>query len=122
MTNKLTKAELESAVSFHPSVRSVIVVDRGGKVLESVSRPGAESMEPPEEAEKIAVRFAVARGMSDLSETFYGKMTTIIVRREKLVELLFPHHDHVVIVSAEPAFPLERVPQLERVLSPAPSA
>ena len=51
------------------------------------------------------------------SDLYLGRMKTIIVRREKLVELLFPLAGFMIIVSAHPAFPLDKVPKLEKLLS-----
>jgi hypothetical protein len=74
-------------------------------------------MEPPEETQKILERWTIARGMTAGADKFFGRMKTIIVRREKLVELLFPSSDHMVIISAHPVFPLDKTPKLEALLN-----
>jgi len=112
----LTRPQLESLLSFHPSLRYVTVVGRDGRLLEEVKRPKVESLEPPEQTDRIMERFALAKGMTSGSDAFYGKLLTIVVRREKLVELLFPFSQQMLIISAESDFPMEAIPKLEGML------
>lgn len=102
---------------MHPSIRSVTIVSKEGILLDTVKRAGVDSLEPPEETEKIARRWALARGMTSAADNFFGNMKTIIVRREKLVEMFFPLPGQNVIISASPEFPLDEVPRLEILLS-----
>ena len=51
------------------------------------------------------------------SDLFLGRMKTVIVRREKLVELIFPFTGFLIKITAHPAFPLEKTPQLEKLLN-----
>jgi hypothetical protein len=54
--------------------------------------------------------------LSLASENYFGKTQTVIVRSEKIVELVFPIADRLVIVSATPRFPLGKVGDLEKLL------
>ena len=113
----LSREQIASVFSFHPSIRFVVVVDRKGTVLDAVRRARLESLEPPEETGRIVERWTIARGMTAGTDKFFGSLKTIIVRREKLVEMLFPLSDYTVIISAHPAFPLDRTPKLEALLN-----
>ncbi|HXW94640.1 MAG TPA: hypothetical protein VEJ19_02895 [Nitrososphaerales archaeon] len=117
MNVKLTKEQIASVFSFHPSLRFVTVVAKDGTLLDSVKRAGLDSLEPPEETRRILERWSIARSMTSGSDEFFGRMKTIIVRREKLVEMLFPSSDYMVIISAHPSFPLEKTAKLESLLS-----
>ena len=112
----LSRDQIADVFSFHPSIRFVVLVDRHGTVLDAVKRARLESLEPPEETGRIVERWTIARGMTTGTDDFFGRMKTIIVRRERLVELLFPSSEHMAIISADPAFPLDKTPKLERLL------
>lgn len=116
MKAPLSRDQIASIFSFHPSIRFVVVVDKYGNVLDAVKRARLESLEPPEETGRIVERWTIARGMTSGTDKFFGRMKTIIVRREKLVEMLFPSSEHMVIISAHPSFPLDRTPRLENLL------
>ena len=113
----LTREQVTEIFTFHPSVRFVKLVDKDGKLLDSVKRAGLEALEPPEETEKLLSRWTVARGLTSGADNYFGAMKTIIVRREKLVELLFPLSEYMVIIYAHPSFPLEKTAQLEGMLN-----
>ena len=73
-------------------------------------------MEPSREMKTVTERYAIAAGLSQASDAYFGSAQTIIVRREKLVELVFPIKDLLVIVSATPGFPLGRTGELEKLV------
>ena len=115
--NNGMKEQLRSILDFSPTLRYVLLVREDGKSEESVGRDSTESFEPEEETKMVLRRFAIGRGMTSGSEKYFGRMLTLIVRREKLVELLFPlARNHMVLVSADPTFPLELTPQLEALV------
>jgi len=112
----LSTEQISSIFSFHPSVRFVVVVNEDGTLLDSVKRAGLSPMESPEETRKTMERWAAAKDLAAGSDEFYGKMKTIIVRREKIVELLFPLTGFMLIIVVHPAFPLDKTSQLESLL------
>ena len=112
--------QLKSILAFHPSIRYAILVGKDGTPKETVGREAVESLEPHEATMLILKRFAIGSGMTAGSERYFGKMLTLMVRREKLIELLFPLADHMVLVSADTTFPLERVSQLEGLVHGLP--
>jgi hypothetical protein len=112
----LSRDQISSIFGFHPSIRFVTIVSEDGTLLDSVKRAGLNPLEPPEETHKILERWAQARSMTNSSDQFFGRMKTIIVLREKLVELLFPLTGFMIVVSAHPAFPLDKTHQLESLL------
>jgi len=113
----LSSDQISSIFSFHPSIHFVTVVSEDGTLLDSIKRAGLNPLEPPEETRKSAERWASARSLLAGSDQYLGKMKTIIVRREKLVELLYPSNGFMIMIIAHPAFPLEKAPQLESVLN-----
>ena len=113
----LSKDRLDSIFSIHSSIRYVTILNKEGVLLDSVKRAGIDSLEPPEATEMIVRRWVVARGMTSGTDEFFGSVKTIIIKREKLVELFFPLPDQNLIITANPGFPLDKVPKLETVLS-----
>ncbi len=77
---------------------------KDGLSLEPAERKNVRWLEPSEQTRRILERFAVTRGMTIGSKEFYGDLHSIIVRREKLIELLIPSGP-MVVVSAEAEFP-----------------
>ncbi len=63
----------------------------------------------------ITERFAIAHGLSHADDSNFWRTQTIIIRREKLVEVIFPIADRLVIVSATPKFPLGKIGELEKL-------
>ena len=112
----LTREQVNEVFSFHHSLRFVTLVSKDGTLLDAVKRAGLESLEPPEETERLLSRWALAKGLTSGANDYFGELKTIIVRREKLVELLFPLSEYMVIISAHPSFPLEKTSQLEGLL------
>jgi len=112
----LDQEQISSIFAFHPSIHFVSVVDEDGTLLDSIKRAGLNPLEPPEETQKNLERWASARSTLALSDEFLGKVKTIIARREKVVELLFPLADFMVVIAVHPAFPLDRTNQLESLL------
>ena len=113
----LSQDQISSIFSFHPSVHFVSVVNEDGTLLDSVKRAGLNPLEPPEETRKSMERWAAAKSYLAGSDTFLGHMRTIIVRREKLVELLFPSTNFMIVIGVHPAFPLDKIHQLEGLLN-----
>lgn len=107
---------LDEAIGFHPSIRFVVTAGKDGEILDAVKRRGVVSLEPSSEMRTITERFAIASGMAQASSSYFGQTRTIIVRSEKLVELLFPMSDRLIIVSANPSFPLGKTADLEKFL------
>lgn len=117
MNGPLSQDQISSIFSFHPSVHFVTVLNEDGTILDSVKRAGLNPLEPPEETRKSMERWAAAKSALAGSDKFLGNMRTIIVRREKLVELLFPLTNFMIVIGVHPAFPLDKTHQLEGLLN-----
>jgi len=107
---------LDSIIGFHPSIRFVVTAGRYGTILDAIKRRGVTSLEPSSEMRTVTERYAVLYGLTQSSNDYFGKPRAIIVRRDKLVELLFPFADRMVIISAQPSFPLGKTGELEKML------
>ena len=117
MKGPLTSEQISSIFRFHPSIHFVTLITEEGILLDSAKRAGQNPSEPPEEIGKAMERWASVWSTLARSDLFRGKMKTIIVRREKLVDLLFPMSGFMIMITVHPAFPLDKTSQLEKLLS-----
>ena len=98
---------------FDSRIRYVAVLDAFGRTVEGGMRPGLNSLEPKEEADKVDVQVALIRGMTEGASEYLGSTNYVILHREKLMLMAFPRKGgKTVLITAEPDFPLERVPTL----------
>lgn len=105
---------LEAILRFHPSIRYVRLMGWDGRSHAFMQREA--SLEPHRQTHKILVRLALAQGMASTSDRFYGKARAIIILRERLVELLFLlSRDDIMLVGADPGFPVGRARDLAEV-------
>ncbi|MGA2664368.1 MAG: hypothetical protein ABSF83_05435 [Nitrososphaerales archaeon] len=118
--SKNREQRLEAILRFHPSIRYVRLLGRDGRSHAFVQR--GTSLEPRGQTHKILLRLALAQGMTSTSDRFYGKARAIIILREKLVELLFLlTRDDIMLVGADPDFPVERAQDLAEMARDMPS-
>ena len=113
----LPRDQILTIFAFHPSIRFVTVVSKEGRLLDAVTHTGMQSLEPPAETAKILQRWALSKGMLSGADDYFGRVKSVIVNREKLVEMLFPLSDQMVIISARPGFPIKNTPRLEKLLN-----
>lgn len=80
-------------------------------------RPGLNSLEPDEEAERIDIQMALSGSMMRTATQYMGKTNFIIAHREKMMLIAFPKEEGAtVLVTAEPDFPLEEIKSLRKVV------
>lgn len=113
----LSSEQISSIFGFHPSIHFVVLMTEDGTLLDSVKRAGLNPLFPAEETHKVLERWANANGWLAGSNRILGGMNAIIVRREKLIELLYPSRGFMILIIAHPAFPLDKTAKLEAVLS-----
>jgi len=88
-----------------------------GRTTAGGMRPGIKSLEPDDEAERVDMQVAVTRGMAEAAHKYLGRTNYIIIHRENLMLIALPRNNRrTVLISAEPDFPLERLPDLTRIV------
>ena len=107
---------LRALLALDPRVRSVVQVGIGGEQLASVSRDGLESLEPESETTTVLNQTAIGAGMGFSMNRYHGKVRAVIVVREKLSLVVFPLFDELILISADPDFPLERCRDMARMI------
>ncbi len=117
MDDAVLKRRLASMLRFDPAIRYVMLIGEDDKPLSSVSRRSDKSaLEPPGQGNLVLRRFAIARGMASTSDSFYGPARFVILLREKLIEIVYLSAANMILVGADPDFPLEKVKRLAKVL------
>ena len=108
---------LDSIIGFHPAIRFVVTAGKFGAILDAVKRRGVVSLEPSDEMRAVTERYAILYGLTQSSNDYFGGPRAIVVLGEKLIELIFPFSDRMVIISANPAFPLGKTAELQKLIS-----
>jgi hypothetical protein len=101
-------------------IRYCAVLDEMGRTVSGGMRPGTQSLEPDEEAQKVDLQMAVIRGMTEAARGYLGGTNYVIIHREKLMLLAIPVNKRTILISAQPDFPLERVRDLIRIAKEVP--
>lgn len=110
------RSVLETLLAFDSKIRSVVEVRFNGQQVASVHREGLESLEPEDETGKVLDHTAIAAGMGASMNGYHGRVKAVIVARERLSLIVFPLFDSLVLVSADPEFPLQKTYQMAELL------
>jgi hypothetical protein len=103
---------LEKVFGLDKRIRYCAVLDEMGRTVTGGMRPGLESLEPEDEAQKVDLQVAVIRGMTEMGRGYLGGTNYVIIHREKLMLVAIPINRKTVLISAQPDFPIERVKEL----------
>lgn len=81
--------------SLSSAIRSVIVIDKMGKLVAGGMRQGVTSMEEKENSQKLYVEFALRSVMREEFDKEFGKTIYSFSEREKIKLASFPlNNDH----------------------------
>lgn len=61
-----------------------------GRETSGGMRPGVESLEPEDEAERVNLQVALTRGMAESAQSYFGVTNYVIIHREKLMLIALP--------------------------------
>src|SRR5918912_4186645 len=85
-----------------PTIRSVVVIDKIGKLVAGGMREGIKSMEDKEDSQKLYVEFALRSVMREEFDEEFGKTIYSFSEREKIKLASFPlDARHILRVSIE---------------------
>jgi hypothetical protein len=110
-----TKAK--AVFEFDRKIRFIAVLTTEGDVIDEALRPGVVSLEPEGDTKMIYTRAGIAFGMTGPMDRYHGRVTSVMMNREKVTMMLFNHGPRIVLVSAEPGF--EKVGELGRLIETA---
>jgi len=80
--------------SLSSDIRSVIVIDKMGKLVAGGMRQGVTSMEEKENSQKLYVEFALRSVMREEFDKEFGKTIYSFSEREKIKLASFPLNNH----------------------------
>lgn len=80
--------------SLSSAIRSVIVIDKMGKLVAGGMRQGVTSMEEKENSQKLYVEFALRSVMREEFDKEFGKTIYSFSEREKIKLASFPLNNH----------------------------
>jgi hypothetical protein len=111
----------ELLFGFDERIRYVAILDQMGRTISGGMRPGLDSLEPKEEADKVDVQMALVSGMMKGGVVHLGKTNYVIIHREKLMLVAVPgNNDQTALISMKPDFPIERIPAIIDMVGSAP--
>ena len=99
-------------LQFDNRIRTVTVIGPMGEPFASVERPGLTSLEPSSVTSRFFKRTALAGLMGGNEDRYHGRTKVVIAMREKLTLVCLMVSDRIILISAEPTFPLSRVGKL----------
>ena len=107
---------LEPLLAFDPRIRCVVEIRFSGEVVASTRRRGLESLEPESETVRVLNQSAIGAGMGSSMNGYHGRVKVVIVVRERVSLIVFPLVDSLILLSADPDFPLQETNQIAKVL------
>ena len=114
--NQAPNSVLEPIIKFDRRIRSVHVIDSSGKPVADADRPGLQSLEPETVTTTFFQRTAIAGMMGTAEDRFHGRTKTVIAIREKVILICYMLSGRIMLISADPAFPLGKVRTLGELI------
>ena len=108
-------ARASSMFSFDACIRCYIVFGHDGEMLEVRSKEGA-TLEPDQDTSLALELASTLLSRTRRPGRYHGKVSSLAVACELLTVLAYPVSDKLVMVTADPSFPLERTGELGRFL------
>jgi hypothetical protein len=108
--------ELSLPFALAPQIRCCVVLGRDGKRLKITWREGPVTLEPDNDIDLIVQHAAICRKRDQFSSRYHGKTRSLVVTSDRLTLLVFPVADKLVLVTADPDFPLNRTAELGKLL------
>ena len=110
------ESKTSSIFSFDRSIRFVVLLTSDGKPVMSVGRAGVTSLEPQSESDTVYVKASIAMNMSAPMNKYFGPLRTVVLIREKVMIICFSLAGRIMLISADPAFQLQKVEPLGRLI------
>jgi hypothetical protein len=93
-----------------------VVLGRDGKRLKVTWREGPVTLEPDIDIDLILQHAALCRKRDRFTSRYHGRTRSLVVESDRLTLMVFPVADKLVLVTADPDFPLSRTAELGKLL------
>lgn len=113
---KAQEKEPSLPFAFAPQIRCCVVLGRDGKRLKVTWREGPVTLEPDSDIDLILQHAAMCRKRDQFTSRYHGKTRSLVVNSDRLTVMAFPVADKLVLVTADPDFPLNRTAELGKLL------
>jgi hypothetical protein len=110
------QSKADRIFDFDKRVRFVVLLTSDGKVMAEFGRPGVVSLEPQSEAETVYMKATIAINMTAPMDKYHGRIRTAILVKEKVTIICFNLMARIMLISASPGFPLQKVEELGRLI------
>lgn len=112
----LTRASSDSVFGFDSRIRCCMVFGLNGRPLLITHRRKHTSLEPDEDVAFIRGEVALYTNGSKFANRYHGGVRAFMLMREKRTLIAYPFRENLVIVTADPDFPLDKTNGLGKLL------
>ena len=124
MTNKLVRLltppnydkMIKKILKFNRKLRYISVLDKNGRRIAGGMRRGIKSLEPAEEELRLMSHVESESSTRETWDSYFGKTMYTIVKRENVTMIIYPHDKKNILVSAEPVFNINEVPDIRELI------
>ena|SRR3972149_481167 len=118
---KMSKPSFESMFSvlfkIDREIRYASVIEKSGKVIAGGMRKGVRPLEPKEEELRLMAHIVSESTTRETWDKYFGKTTYTIVKRAKVILMIFPYENRLAFVTAEPTFSLQKISEIRDILN-----
>lgn len=108
---------IERVFELDRRIRFCGVVNQHGKLEAGGMRPGVKAMEPHDQTAGIVLQTAVGSKAFQASESHIGRARYGIIRRDRLVQIVFAlPKDRELQIATTASFPINKVELMENVV------
>jgi len=94
------------------------VVGAKGNLEAGGMRRGVQSLEPASETAKIVTRMFLNQGTAQANDSYLGRTSWVIIRREKLIQITFPLAEKKQLqITATVDYPISKVAKLNEYVN-----
>ena len=97
---------------FDRRVRYAGVLDDTGRVIAGGMRKGISSLEPASEDLRLMANLTIQIGTDKTWDQYFGKIQYTLVKREKVIMLIFGVGIYLMLITTQPDFDQEQIAQL----------
>jgi hypothetical protein len=95
-------ALVEDIIDLDPKMRFVAIIDKKGKIKESIMKSGKTSLKTQKEEEHFCKQVSQRRKMRHEFDKHLGKVRYVLVEREKVTQLVLYTKNKTIYFTVEP--------------------
>lgn len=106
----------KKVLKFNRKIRYIAILEKNGRRISGGMRRGIKSLEPKEEELRLMAHVESENSTRETWDSFFGKTLYTIVKRENVILLVFPRDNKIILVTTEPEFDINEIPDLREII------